>query len=183
MSHQPYESWLISDDPMTPDQHASLLEHLQFCDSCQRLKDDWVQVERVLITKPIKKPIAGFTKRWQTRLANLQKEEQAYLDRKSSIIFLSLTASLTVLTVTFMLIYSLSAYESSAQILVGGISFLTGVYTFFSLSQQLLETFIQVFSALIPPVWWFVFAVAGGLLSLVWVEFLRRVMFSRRIVQ
>jgi hypothetical protein len=183
MSHQPFESWLVSDDPLSSDQYASLQAHLQLCESCRGLQGDWDRVIRILLAKPIQKPQPGFTQRWRIRLNNLHEEQRAYEEQKTSAIFLSSTLFLAFLTMAFMFIYYFNAYESSTQVLVGGISFITSLLTIVNISQQLMETLIQVLSGFIPPVWWITFAVAGGLLSLVWVEFLRRVIYQRRTIQ
>jgi len=61
MDHQPFETWLVSEEPLTPEQQSSLQAHLQDCPRCQNLERTWNQVETLLGERPVVQPAIGFT--------------------------------------------------------------------------------------------------------------------------
>lgn len=100
MSHQPFETWILSEEPLEKEQTASLEEHLAECESCRCLKSNWQGVHSAMLTSPAPEPTPGFSSRWQTRLAlDRQKRQQ----RKMWILTLGIfaLASLILISLTF----------------------------------------------------------------------------------
>jgi len=76
MSHQPFETWLLSDEELNPQQKLSLDEHLQTCEECQKLSNALHQVNVVITTSHEPTPQPGFTQRWHKRLLVHRHQEQ-----------------------------------------------------------------------------------------------------------
>ena len=77
MSHQPYESWLLTDkSDLDFEQKRSLNTHLQTCSACQNLKHAWGFAEHSLQSAPWARPAEGFAQRWQASLGARQEMAQ-----------------------------------------------------------------------------------------------------------
>jgi hypothetical protein len=183
MSHQPYETWLVTDEPLDSQQQASLTEHLRDCRHCQQLKTGWGQVEGILKTRTFRHPTAGFTERWQARLRSLRVRDQKRMEYRSGVIFIGVTISLAILIATLMVVQVFTSYETATQFAVRGTTYLISVIILFATLRQLVETIMILASSVIPPIGWLVLAFASGFVCIGWVESLRRIMSSRRIIQ
>jgi predicted anti-sigma-YlaC factor YlaD len=75
MSHQPYETWIFSEDPISLDQRDQLQNHMKQCEQCQNLYNAISHVDTLFISSTVIKPAQGFTQRWYGRLE--QKRQQA----------------------------------------------------------------------------------------------------------
>jgi len=77
MSHQPFETWLLSDEPLDDEQRHKLDAHLAECEICRVMADSLKQMELTIAQHPTPLPKPGFTNRWHTRLAiNRQVRQQ-----------------------------------------------------------------------------------------------------------
>jgi hypothetical protein len=65
MNHQPFEDWLLDDKLIDPKQKLELDAHLRVCSYCSAL----AETGRALRSVKVISPSAGFTTRFQTRLA------------------------------------------------------------------------------------------------------------------
>jgi hypothetical protein len=65
VNHLPFEDWLLNDAPVTPLQQRELESHLRDCSYCAAL----AETGRMLRTVNVVAPAAGFTARFQARLA------------------------------------------------------------------------------------------------------------------
>jgi hypothetical protein len=65
MNHQPFEDWLLNDKLIDPKQKLDLDAHLRVCSYCSAL----AETGRALRSVKMVSPLAGFTARFQTRLA------------------------------------------------------------------------------------------------------------------
>jgi anti-sigma factor RsiW len=65
MNHQPFEEWLLNDKLINPKERLELEAHLRTCASCSAL----AETGNALRTVKMVSPAAGFTARFQTRLA------------------------------------------------------------------------------------------------------------------
>ncbi len=90
MDHQPYETWLLDDLYLTPEQERDLRAHLRSCSSCAALAG----ANLALRSAPMKVPAEGFALRFQTRLV-----AQRAVQRKRTIfgVFLLILASIGLL--------------------------------------------------------------------------------------
>ena len=76
MNHQPYEEWLLSDEPLDEAQSQALQAHLDECQECVPLAQAWKSVRFELAQTPTVAPVPGFTQRWQVRQAQRRFERQ-----------------------------------------------------------------------------------------------------------
>jgi len=65
MKHQPFEDWLLNDKLITSEQKRELDSHLRTCAFCSAL----AETSMALNTVKVVSPRAGFTNRFQVRLA------------------------------------------------------------------------------------------------------------------
>jgi hypothetical protein len=65
MNHQPYEDWLLNDQPLTPTEKRDLDAHIRTCKSCAALAETVFELRSVRAISP--KP--GFVGRFKKRLA------------------------------------------------------------------------------------------------------------------
>lgn len=113
MSHQPFETWLLSEENLDEEQEKALQTHLESCPKCQQLSHSWAQVQSLISTSSTPEPTPGFSLRWQQRLAvNRQHQQQ----RRMWFLTLGLfaLASIIFLGLAVINIYSASfGYEFS----------------------------------------------------------------------
>ena len=64
MNHQPFESWLLEDKPITPEQKRELDLHVRACPYCAALIETGIAFRSVKMASPVE----SFTTRFQTRL-------------------------------------------------------------------------------------------------------------------
>ena len=72
MNHQPFEEWLLNDEPITPEQKRELDLHLRSCDYCSAL----AETGKVLRSVVMASPAEGFTARFQARLAEHKRADR-----------------------------------------------------------------------------------------------------------
>lgn len=90
MSHQPFETWLLSEEPLDPEQEKALKIHLSTCQQCAALSQAVESVDDLITSVNNSQPVPGFTQRWHLRL---QTHRQLSQQRK----ILSFTLSVFVL--------------------------------------------------------------------------------------
>lgn len=72
MDHRPYETWLLDDERLTPEQDRDLRIHLRNCPECAALS----RANMALRSAPVTAPAEGFALRFQVRLAAERKVQQ-----------------------------------------------------------------------------------------------------------
>src|SRR5262245_25829397 len=79
MNHKPYHDWMqaVLDGALPPADRRALEEHLAGCDSCQATWASLSSVHRLLKAEPMLAPRAGFSGRFQARLAQRRDRPQA----------------------------------------------------------------------------------------------------------
>jgi len=101
MNHQPFESWLLNEDPLTPQQRGELNLHLADCENCGTLDGSLRAMEKALRSAPMAAPVSGFTRRFQMSLPARQAlEQRRLLQRFFAIALLLTTGIFTLLAVT-----------------------------------------------------------------------------------
>ena len=128
MSHQPFESWLLTDkSELDFEQKRSLNTHLQTCSTCQDLQHAWVSVEHSLQSAPRARPAEGFAQRWETSLdARLEMTQRRQVARLLLGLFGAAVISLALVAVQFV---------TTVSPLDWGLSFLQEGLRFFAQSQ------------------------------------------------
>jgi hypothetical protein len=65
MDHRPFETWLLDEEPLGPQQKRELQEHLAVCPACSAQAD----VDLALKSSRLAAPADGFSDRFRARLA------------------------------------------------------------------------------------------------------------------
>lgn len=169
MKHQPFETWLLNNDPLTPEQAQSLDEHLNSCESCQLLKTAWIGVENLFQDVPEIPPVAGFTNRWQARL---KQENQAHLASRhrwqSWIVLILITNAVSVLAVLLGMQF-FNTFDSLTELLLVWVYRLTSLLSVVNLFQNFLAIMIRTVPGLLSPGGWAILASVVSAGSVIWV--------------
>ncbi len=72
MNHQPFEEWLLAENPLTPSEKLSLEAHLRECRACTALAEVNLALRSV---QPVSPP-EGFVERFRQRLAARQQAQR-----------------------------------------------------------------------------------------------------------
>ena len=183
MSHQPFETWLLSEEPLSADQAEALQAHLSGCEFCRQLAASWSEVHRFFQAASPVQPATGFTARWQARLAAQRLQERIRRQRRQSWWTLIFTAGVAMLLLVLLAVQVVLVYESPEQLLFDGVFRMSEMLSTANLVQKLLVTLPYFFITVIPPFWWAVFAALLGFLCLLWIFSLRRLMLPRRVTR
>jgi len=169
MRHQPFETWLLFDDPLTPDQARALDEHLRACETCQALGHSWRSVASLFQASPDLEPAPGFANRWKARLV---QEDQGVLTaryRWQSWITLILIANGVSLLGMLLGMTFFDTFDSLTEILLVLVYRLTSLLTVINIFQNLLAILIRTIPGLLSPSGWAILALIVSSGSLLWV--------------
>jgi hypothetical protein len=160
MNHQPFETWLLEEQLITPEQKRELQSHLKACKYCTALYETGV----VLHSKQMTLPAPGFTVRFKKRLAAQRVAERRR--RLWGLVVLILGAIALVLGLTGSTL--LSIIDSPAEWLTLGIGYLLFIITSLQAFAEFGLVLLRVIPGFIPPLGWMVIASAIAGLSLLW---------------
>jgi hypothetical protein len=156
MDHRPFEDWLLEKETLGEDQKQQLNAHLRDCASCRAL----AAVELALESASTAAPAAGFSDRFQVRLAVRKKT----LRRRNFWGFLFLTLSVVALLVRAAWPVLGPALESPVDLLVSWASGLIALWA--SLMAMFRAGAVVV--AVVPPFVWVAVLFAAACWSLLW---------------
>lgn len=167
MNHQPFETWLLDDQHLSPEEKRELDTHLRDCVHCTALAETGLALHTVHIASPA----PGFTARFQQRL-----EAQRSAERRKRVwgVILFILAGLGVFTlVGAPLLYQIasSPTEWISLILSYGLFLAVSIQTVVEVGSVLL----QVAPSFIPSYLWMI--VVSGLAgtALLWTVSIWRV--------
>jgi hypothetical protein len=160
MNHQPFEDWLLNDKPITPEQKRELDTHVRTCAYCAALAETGIAL------KSVKKasPKAGFTARFEARLAERKLAEQ----RKrlwGSVFF---TVGGLVLLMWLASPYLFSFLAEPATWIAGLVQWGIFVVTTIEALAQAGFVFLQIIPDFLPPFAWMIVLSAVAGVSLLW---------------
>lgn len=76
MKHKQFEIWILTDQPLNPQEEAMLDVHLQTCRNCRTLNNGW-QASKQLIRQGIQHhPAPGFSARWNKTVIRKKQIEK-----------------------------------------------------------------------------------------------------------
>jgi hypothetical protein len=160
MNHQPFEEWLLNEQPLDPKQKRDLDLHLRSCAYCAAL----AETELVLRSAKMVSPAEGFTARFQVRLA-----ERKLVDRRrkfwGAILFLIGGLSYLFWMAGPSVFSFLSSPETWIATLVEwGIFLITTLQAM----TQASEVLLHVIPGFVPPFAWMILVSAIAGISLLW---------------
>jgi len=139
MSHQPYETFLFSNETINAQQQQQLDRHLARCEPCSSLAAALTDLDELFSNSPALDPAPGFTQRWQVRLsADHQKRQNRNLWLLTIGLFV-LAWLIIVFILTYHLQYINLAYELS-QLIARVSRFTAEVRSSLSLFRSLINT-------------------------------------------
>lgn len=178
LTHPPFEDWLLSEEPLSPQQANDLQAHLRTCESCRQVEAGWLQVEHLMRGAGLLAPVAGFSARWQARL----EAQRARQHRQQSWMFFvgMLVLAFVALTILAGVLFAL--WQSPGQFLFGVLHRLALVLEMLGSFGFYLGDVIRV----IPEFSWiglFFFAGFATMISVLWLATFRQLTGARRWVQ
>lgn len=181
MNHQPFEEWLLADEPPAGEQALELREHLRDCPRCRELEAGWSGVRKLLQSSEQVAPSPGFSNRWQTRLQAQQALD--YQRRHHRQPWLLFTVNFLIAAVLLILLGAQlwRTFQSTAQLLLVKAYILSFILTIVDLGHDILTAFIVVAERFPVMLWIFLLGLSGFLGSL-WITIGRQIASTRRIV-
>lgn len=170
MNHRPFEDWLLEDQPLTSEQKRELQTHLRVCTSCTAIAESNLALHS---TRRVS-PSAGFSERFQVRLARRRREGKFRQVIGAVILILAGMALLDFLAGPLIQ----EVLQSPAQWITTAVGYVLFLVTSIQVLSEVGSILLQVFPAVIPPIDWLVVALIGGGLGFLWIISIWR--FSHR---
>lgn len=76
MNHQPFETWIFSDESLEPEKQTQLASHLNECEQCRIRSDNLSAIHTIFTSSTSPAPSPGFTQRWHARLSIHRQKQQ-----------------------------------------------------------------------------------------------------------
>ncbi|MFZ5810316.1 MAG: anti-sigma factor family protein [Chloroflexota bacterium] len=176
MNHRYFEEWLLAEEDLDASQKSQLEQHVQTCERCRELRRSWQEVRLELKVSEPAIPEAGFTERWQRRLAQVQHKSQ---QRRAFWAFLLSSAGAVVFAIPLFLLFLpigsspilsfwLALYRFTAVV-----EFMDGVVT-------LCLTVLRAIGDLFPPTMGIAIGIALIGIWMIWVAAMYRINSVRR---
>jgi predicted anti-sigma-YlaC factor YlaD len=180
MNHQPFEEWLLADEPPVGEQALELRDHLRDCPRCRELEASWACVHKIIQTSEQAAPAQGFTARWQTRLQ--AQQQQATERRRHNRIWLLFGINFFIAAALLVLlgVQIWRAIDSPAQLLLVKAFLLSIILTVVDTGQDILTASFEV-AARFPVVLWVFLLGMSGFLGSLWITVGRQIASTRRI--
>ncbi|HSL44462.1 MAG TPA: hypothetical protein VK897_13580 [Anaerolineales bacterium] len=160
MNHQPFEDWLLNDKPLDPKQKLELDAHLRFCSYCSAL----LETGRALRTVKMVPPAAGFSARFQLRLAKQRAADRRRRIWGSVLFTLGGLVMLMWLAGPYLATFLASPATWIAALIDWGVYFVTTLRAM----AQASSVFLDVIPGFLPPFAWMVMISAAAGLALLW---------------
>jgi hypothetical protein len=160
MEHQPFEDWLLADQPLTPEKKRELQSHLRECSQCSAL----AEVNLSLRAAKLATPQAGFTSRWQSRLATQRKSQRRRQFIGSVILVIGGVALLGWVTAPIMGPFMLAP----AAWITSWITYLVYLLSSLQTLGELGAVLLHIIPDFIPPFAWMILGSTISGLFLLW---------------
>lgn len=181
MGHQPFETWLLSEEPLLPMDEQQLQEHLENCDACQHLSAAWNGVDAFFRKASLEKPAPGFTMRWQARLAAMEQTDLLRKQRRTSWLFFSLSAAAALLVLVYLIVQFFVSVQSPVQVFISGLTLWAGLLTLANAVQVAFVPLLEVVLVNVPIYWWIILAMAVSMCVVLFTFSIRYILNPRRV--
>jgi hypothetical protein len=165
MNHQPYETWILDELQINPQEQDSLHQHLKECPECQQLYYSWNKVQTQLKSAPVKTAPAGFVGRWKSQLVTRQKEQERRQAR-TLLISLASGAGAIMIALAVILLPDFSIISITVGFLTTLIKLFSGLESLWSITSGIVKsapTITLIISGLLLAGWISLAAFAWGL--------------------
>ena len=160
MNHQPFEDWLLDENPLDPNQKIELEAHLRDCRYCSAL----VKTNKTLHQVQMASPAAGFTARFQARLAQQQAVERRRRVWGSVLFTLGGSALLIWLLGPYLVFFLASPATWITALVEWGVFLVTTLHAI----TQAGSVFLKVVPGFLPLFVWMVLISAIAGIALLW---------------
>jgi predicted anti-sigma-YlaC factor YlaD len=154
MNHQPFDQWLLSDDPLLPEDQSVFEDHLNACQQCRDLQGAWLGVAELFQEVPEVEPAAGFSQRWMARLENEKQMDQVMRHRWQSLILLILFANVITGLVILLGTQFLTTFDTPLSLVMSGIYRLTSTVKMINAIQNISITLLRTIIGVVPTGLW-----------------------------
>ena len=160
MNHQPFEDWLLDDKNLSPAEKRELDLHLRTCPRCTSL----AEVGLALRSAPVVPPAAGFTMRFQQRLA-----AQKIADRRRKLwgMIVLLVGGVGLLG-WLVAPYLFAFLAAPVEWVTAGIGYFLFLLTSMQALTEVIAVLFRMAADFVPPYLWMVIASALAGLGLLW---------------
>lgn len=159
MNHQPFESWILDEEPLAKQQLSELEDHLLCCPSCKSLQESWLIAKHQIKSAPVKQAAPGFSMRWQSSLKERREAEER---AQSRTLFIWIGCIIAVLLISLAVIAM-----PEISIITVMITLVTNLVTFSTSLDGLLQ-FVLSITRSVPPTTLILVAIGlSSLLSIV----------------
>jgi hypothetical protein len=177
MNHQLFENWLLSEETLSPEQTSALRDHLRTCNSCSSLQSSWNGVSQLFRETSQVGPAAGFSARWQARLA----EQRRISQRRQVLAVLAILGSGASVLLFILGFHAVDLLRSPGQLLMIWIYRLMVYITYADAARDFFTSFGSAFLGFLPAqAWLFVFG-AVSMVTVLWVVLYQHLTSPRRI--
>jgi len=171
MNHQPYETWLFSQEELEVEQLKELKVHLHLCEQCDALATAFAEAEGQLCSGDLIAPAPGFTNRWRERI---QQRKHVSQKRHTSLLFGAFSAGALILFLPLIVRWFLIAL-SPGDIVIRVMAEVVDWVAVFGFTSDVTTAVLDGMIDTIPMEWWFTFAfVLFSLISL-WIVMMHRI--------
>lgn len=168
MNHQPFDNWLLSDEPLPEDDERALRQHLVDCEQCRETEDAWLDVANLFVEIPDVEPAPGFVNRWQATLEADQNAINVMHQRWQSWIVLVLVANAAALALYLTGVQLFNTYGSFTDWVL---SWVYKAATAMVVANGFRNAFVTLFRTipqLIPTGWWIGLAIVLFVSTAIW---------------
>jgi len=160
MNHQPFEEWLLLDKNLTPAETRELDLHLRTCAHCTALSATGL----ALRSAPVVAPAAGFTLRFQQRLAAQKIAERRRKLWGLIVLLVSGAGLIGWLTAPYLFAF----LNAPVQWVRAAIGYFLFVVTSLQALTEVMAVLLRMMTDFIPPYIWMVLLSALAGLGLLW---------------
>lgn len=179
MNHQYYEDLLFAEQPLMPEDKATLQEHLRGCESCQMLATAWQEVESQLHRSAMLEPAPGFSDRWQIRL----EREFQRVQRRQSMLLLGFSIGGATLLLASLAVLLLPLADSPIVFVAAWLSRVAEVIGYLNNTGDVVGVLFEAISGSLSMIWVIFGAGLVSLLAVLWLVSYRVLSAPRREIK
>jgi hypothetical protein len=177
MNHQPFETWLLSEETLPPVQAQALREHLQSCEACQGLEQSWSGVAQLLQKTGPAAPAPGFTARWQARMA----EERRLRQQRNAWRMLAFTGSIAFVLLILLGATALDLFQSPEQLAMYLVYRVSSLYFLGQVSFNALPEVLRSLTGVLPLALLMFVMGSISVLGVLWIVAYQKIMAVWRV--
>jgi hypothetical protein len=161
MNHQPFEEWLLNDKNLTPVETRELDLHMRTCSHCTALSATGL----ALRSAPVASPAAGFTLRFQQRLAARKIAERRHKLWGMVILLVSVLCMVGWFTAPYLFAF----FSSPVEWIMAAIGFFLFIVISLLALTEVMTVLINMAAAFISPYVWMVLVSTLAGIGLLWI--------------